>query len=824
PKAHTAHSGSDKDGSKHDGWKKISSEAGLINLAKNGGSGYLTKDITIYERVVIEPGVEVNLCLNGHSITQKTDCTVFSCGEGTFNLFDEKGNSGKITHGSDDSFGEGIHIFGGSFVMNGGTITKNDYDAGAGVTVYTGHFIMNGGIISDNSVGHSGGAIAGLDSEVTINGGTISNNYAYGLGGAIYARNSKVTINGGTISKNTAGSCGGGIYVEEDSVLEIFGGTISKNKSEEAGGICSNYSIFILHDGYIKENSADKRGGGLMLSGNVSIEGGTISKNTAKGDGGGILAGDAMMKIQGGKITGNISEENGGGIYSDVGVLTISGGSISGNTAVLNGGGVYCISETYVRGGKISENTSENGAGFYFSNEGSGYFHIDGASVKDNHASAKGNGLFVDTHGYIIGDCVKDSISLGNGYGSVKFNPNKGEGDVLTQFYIKGDSVLSENTFTRSGFKFYNWNTKADGSGVSFEDGATITGNIKVLYAMWKPTKYTVTFNANGGSGTMTSQKIKYNTSTALTKNTFTNDDAVFKGWNTKADGSGTSYADGAKVKLNVLNINKITLYAQWKPVNALYTVEHYRQKVDGSYPAAANETEAIKGKISTSVTPEVKTYKGFTAPATQTAKIKADGSLVIKYYYTRNSYKLTWDFAGGKASGTYTKGTVKYGAKITAPVPVKDGYVFNGWDKTVPEKMPANNVTYKATWRKPTNEDQVRNFVGRFYTIILERPAEEAGLNDWTGRLLRKEATGAQVAAGFINSDEFQKKKMTDEEYVTKLYRAFFDREPDKGGYEGWLRELKNGKSRDYVLRGFIGSPEFDNLCTKYGINTGSY
>ncbi|MCR4649581.1 MAG: DUF4214 domain-containing protein, partial [Lachnospiraceae bacterium] len=93
-----------------------------------------------------------------------------------------------------------------------------------------------------------------------------------------------------------------------------------------------------------------------------------------------------------------------------------------------------------------------------------------------------------------------------------------------------------------------------------------------------------------------------------------------------------------------------------------------------------------------------------------------------------------------------------------------------------------------------------------------------------WTNRLISKTATGADVAAGFINSEEFQKKKMTDEEYVTKLYRAFFDREPDKAGYEGWIKELKNGKSRDDVLRGFINSAEFNNLCKKYGINAGSY
>nr|MCR4649884.1 DUF4214 domain-containing protein [Lachnospiraceae bacterium] len=45
-----------------------------------------------------------------------------------------------------------------------------------------------------------------------------------------------------------------------------------------------------------------------------------------------------------------------------------------------------------------------------------------------------------------------------------------------------------------------------------------------------------------------------------------------------------------------------------------------------------------------------------------------------------------------------------------------------------------------------------------------------------------------------------------------------------DKAGYDGWLKELKNGKSRDFVLRGFINSAEFNTLCKKYGINAGRY
>ena len=70
-----------------------------------------------------------------------------------------------------------------------------------------------------------------------------------------------------------------------------------------------------------------------------------------------------------------------------------------------------------------------------------------------------------------------------------------------------------------------------------------------------------VTFDSNGGSGSMAVQEMKGRTATALSANAFTRTGYAFSGWNTKADGSGTAYADGASVSLN----SDITLYAQWE-------------------------------------------------------------------------------------------------------------------------------------------------------------------------------------------------------------------------------------------------------------------
>ena len=69
-----------------------------------------------------------------------------------------------------------------------------------------------------------------------------------------------------------------------------------------------------------------------------------------------------------------------------------------------------------------------------------------------------------------------------------------------------------------------------------------------------------VTFDSNGGSGSMAVQEMKGKTATALSANAFTKEGYLFLEWNTKADGTGTPYADGASVSLD----SDITLYAQW--------------------------------------------------------------------------------------------------------------------------------------------------------------------------------------------------------------------------------------------------------------------
>jgi hypothetical protein len=117
-------------------------------------------------------------------------------------------------------------------------------------------------------------------------------------------------------------------------------------------------------------------------------------------------------------------------------------------------------------------------------------------------------------------------------------------------------------------------------------------------------------------------------------------------------------------------------------------------------------------------------------------------------------------------------------------------------------------------------NLDAVEAFVTRFYQECLSREPDPAGLNGWVASLKAGTATGADVAYGFVFSPEFAGKNTSNEAFLSLLYRAFFDREPDPTGMQGWLTNLDAGVSREEVLNGFIYALEFFGLCHEYGIN----
>ncbi|MFA9276711.1 MAG: InlB B-repeat-containing protein [Rhodoluna sp.] len=151
----------------------------------------------------------------------------------------------------------------------------------------------------------------------------------------------------------------------------------------------------------------------------------------------------------------------------------------------------------------------------------------------------------------------------------INFDDNGGTGSMPPQsaFMASTATQLTQNSFSRTGYNFTGWNTAANGSGTSYSDEDTTfvftTPGSKTLYAQWALPTRTVTFDANGGTGSMSAQT--GSAPALLTTNTISRNGYGFTGWNTAANGSGTAYAVDATHPFS----SSETLYAQWRALPA---------------------------------------------------------------------------------------------------------------------------------------------------------------------------------------------------------------------------------------------------------------
>ena len=165
---------------------------------------------------------------------------------------------------------------------------------------------------------------------------------------------------------------------------------------------------------------------------------------------------------------------------------------------------------------------------------------------------------------------------------TISFNANGGSGNSSTK-NVTYDGILPTigSVPTREGYTFLGWYDNQDYTkGTQYYNERNVpvvkkyikTLNI-TLYAHWKENIYTITFNPNGGTGSMTSQSFYGNVSQTIKVNTYKRTGYIFNGWNTKPNGTGTSYKDRESVVFR----NDTTLYAQWIENLKIYFISDYR-------------------------------------------------------------------------------------------------------------------------------------------------------------------------------------------------------------------------------------------------------
>lgn len=114
------------------------------------------------------------------------------------------------------------------------------------------------------------------------------------------------------------------------------------------------------------------------------------------------------------------------------------------------------------------------------------------------------------------------------------------------------------------------------------------------------------------------------------------------------------------------------------------------------------------------------------------------------------------------------------------------------------------------------TIDHPVVSFVKRLYRLCFNREADQGGLAGWSSKLQDGTYTAAYVVSAFFTSKEMQNLKLSNEEFVERCYLVMMGRASDSGGKKNWVEKLDAGMSLTYVLRGFVGSREFDSVSVR--------
>ncbi len=276
------------------------------------------------------------------------------------------------------------------------------------------------------------------------------------------------------------------------------------------------------------------------------------------------------------------------------------------------------------------------------------------------------------------------------------------------------DSVVSESAptrlttfsslqpaFSNPGHSFSGWNTSADGSGVAYADNSIYSFDADVgLYAQWSSNivLHTVTFVENDGVSDAVYSTMTDSTASPLDlvsslQPAFSNPGQSFSGWNTSANGSGTSYADGAQFSFAA----NLTLYAQWTPASSMHTV---------TFNENASATDSLDVVMSDDQTANLTrfanlepafvngafSFSGWNSSRDGTGTPYSDGaqfaftSNLVVYAQWSEKTVVTISFVANGGSGTVTSINGSIGTTITIPNQtglIRAGFVLTNWNTT---------------------------------------------------------------------------------------------------------------------------------------------
>ena len=275
--------------------------------------------------------------------------------------------------------------------------------------------------------------------------------------------------------------------------------------------------------------------------------------------------------------------------------------------------------------------------------------------------------------------------------------------------------TVSNTTPTRTGYTFTGWNTAADGSGTPYSGGASVTmiPDGITLYAHWTANPYTVTYNANNGSGAPSSQSQTTDSTVTVSATVPTRAGYTFLGWNTVQNGSGVGYQGSGTFTMPP---NNVTLYAQWSADNFTITYD-----ANGGSGAPASSVATTDSTATVSATVPVRTgytFLGWNTAANGSGTSRASSSTFtmpaanVTFYaqWAPQTFVVAYNANGGSGAPANQPGVVDTTVTVSNTVPARTGYTFAGWNTAADGSgtaytgggtftMPANNVTLYAQW-----------------------------------------------------------------------------------------------------------------------------
>ena len=279
---------------------------------------------------------------------------------------------------------------------------------------------------------------------------------------------------------------------------------------------------------------------------------------------------------------------------------------------------------------------------------------------------------------YKPGDTVPADVSrlsITGDYEVIYLPGTYGTGSAVTDMKPHNNILtLRGALFTRKGYTQVGWSTVDGGEKVyGFEDVYT-QNEALTLYPVWNANQYTITFDTNGGSDIAPITQ-DYGAEITAPDNP-TRKGYTFKGWDKEIP--------------ETMPAENMTVKAQWE-------INQYTITFDTN---GGSEIAPITQDYGTEITaPDNPTRKGYTFKGwdKEIPKTMPAENITLKAQWEINQYTITFDTNGGSEIAPITQ---DYGTEITAPAnPTRKGYTFKGWDKEIPKTMPAENITLKAQW-----------------------------------------------------------------------------------------------------------------------------